>query len=231
MVVRPIGDNFAPYAAPNNLTDVIRRFRDRGLPDPLNTAVLESVGIPPSMTAFTLRALVFLGLMDESGNITTAFNQLRKATVDEYPPALAEIVRMAYVHVFTVANPAADDEVKISDAFRIYEPASQRQKMVRLFMGLCAEAGIVAQGSVKKRMSNSTQVRPRPPKGAPISTPPVNSEPVKAPGYAKTVTLRHDVGTVTLSVSVNPIELTGDDRQWFFEIVDRLNEYEGPPKS
>ena len=168
MIVRPLEGAFAPYASANSVLGVIHRFRERGLPDPLTSAALEQVGVKPSMTSFTLRALVFLGLIDEGGNISPAFNRLRQASAStgDYTTVLAEIIRKAYLKAFTVADPSVDGEDNITDAFRIYEPANQRTKMISLFMGLCQEAGIVAAGSVRKRRpmtptpSRSQRIRP-----------------------------------------------------------------------
>ena len=165
MVVKPLEDNFAPYSSAASVLSIMARFRDRGLPDPLTMTTLEQVGIKPSMASFTLRALVFLGLIDESGSISPAFHQLRQASENDYPSSLAEIIRKAYLRVFTVADPATDDEGKIVDAFRVYEPANQRDKMIRLFMGLCEKAGLIPAGSVRQRKATPRQPRPNPPPG------------------------------------------------------------------
>ena len=172
MVVKALDANFAPYASARSVIDVIKRFRERGLQDPLTATALEAVGVPPTMTSFSLRALVFLGLIDEGGNHTEAFNQLRRATSEEYPVVLQGIIRKAYLKVFTVADPAVDEEGKITDAFRVYEPANQRSKMIRLFMGLCEEASMVAKGSVRRRSAGTGGPRPKPPEVRPPPPPP-----------------------------------------------------------
>ena len=125
MVIKPLKGNFAPYSSAASVLSIMARFRDRGLPDPLTMTALEQVGIKPSMASFTLRALVFLGLIDESGSISPAIHQLRQASENDYPSSLAEIIRKAYRRIFTVADPATDDEGKIVDAFRVYDPANQ----------------------------------------------------------------------------------------------------------
>ena len=163
MVVKPLDSDFAPYSSASSVVSIIERFRARGLPDPLTITTLEQVGIKPSMASFTLRALVFLGLIDESGQISPGFHQLRQASENDYPNSLAEIVRKAYLRVFTVADPATDDEGKIIDAFRVYEPANQRDKMIRLFMGLCEKAGLIPAGSVRQRKAIPRQTRHNPP--------------------------------------------------------------------
>ena len=78
-----IDEHYAPYAPYKAVHDVIIRFRERGLPDPLTSSALEQVGIAPGMTARTLRALRFLGLVDEGGNRSETFDRLKKANTEE----------------------------------------------------------------------------------------------------------------------------------------------------
>lgn len=155
-------DHFAPYAPTKAVLAVFDRFRGPGLPDPVTNATLERIGIPSSNAPRTLQALRFLKLIDEGGNRLPAFNGLRQAKTEEYPGQLAEIVRAAYLPIFEIVDPATDSEVAISDAFRGYEPASTREKMVSLFMGLCRAAGIVTDKPVRR--SPSTPRRPSAPR-------------------------------------------------------------------
>lgn len=159
--------NFAPYAPTKAVTGVIDRYREVGLPNPLTTASLERVGVPASMGPRTLQALRFLGLIDEDGNRLESFEQLKRAKTDEYPAQLAEIVRAAYLPVFTVVDPATDTDTALADAFRGYEPGAQRQKMITLFRGLCSAAGIIEAthrptgGAPKKPTGGALAPRPK----------------------------------------------------------------------
>jgi hypothetical protein len=165
MAAEPI---FAPYAPAKAVLGVIDRFRDRGLPDPLTPGTLEQVGVPMSMAPRTLQALRFLGLVDEGGNRLDGFEQLRRAKTDEYPAALAEIVRAAYLPVFTIVDPATDADTTIADAFRGYEPGAQRGKMISLFRGLCIRAGLIQPttrpkgGAPKKPVGGALGPKPKP---------------------------------------------------------------------
>jgi hypothetical protein len=103
----------------------------------------------------------FLGLVDSRGGLTEAAERIRRASTEEYPGLLAEIIRAAYGPVFTVVDPAQDSEVKVADAFRQYDPAGQREKMVTLFLGLCEEAEIV-QKSERQSLRPVTPRRERP---------------------------------------------------------------------
>ena len=159
--------NFAPYAPAKAVLGVIQKFRDRGLPDPLTAGVLEQVGVPRSMSARTLQGLRFLGLIDEGGNRLPSFDNLQRAKTDEYPGQLAEIVRAAYLPVFTIVDPAVDTDTAIADAFRGYEPRAQRDKMIALFRGLCVEAAIMdarpraVGGAPKRQVGGALSMRSR----------------------------------------------------------------------
>jgi hypothetical protein len=163
-------EDYAPYAPYAAVHEVIQRYRDRGLADPITTAHLETIGIAPSMTPRTLRALRFLGLVDEGGNRLEAFERLKRASSDEYPAQLAEVVRAAYMPIFTIVDPAQDSDTAVADAFRRYEPSAQRDKMIALFRGLAQEAGIVPS----ERATVARIPRPRPesrPRAATARTP------------------------------------------------------------
>jgi hypothetical protein len=135
---RPI----APYAPLGNVLTVIRRLRERGIPVPVTKDTLTVLGIPEGNAPRTLQALKLLGLVAEDGGLSAPAERLRRASTDEYPETLAEVIREAYAPVFAVVDPATDTEVRVSDAFRQFDPATQRGRMVTLFLGLCAEAGI-----------------------------------------------------------------------------------------
>lgn len=174
---QPVSDpDYAPYAPYKAVHDVITRYREAGLPDPLTPANLESVGVAAGMTARTLRALRFLGLVDEEGGRLEPFQRLKRATTDEYPGQLAEIVRAAYVPVFAIVDPAIHGDTAIDDAFRRFEPSAQRGKMIALFRNLCEEAGIIKGGTNARqpvrRASDAQKAKP-----SPSVTPKRQSEP------------------------------------------------------
>jgi hypothetical protein len=167
-MVKPLEENYAPYTSARAIVDVIKRYRERGLPEPVTESALEQIGIPPSLLGLTFRALLFLALVDEGGFKTESFDQLRRASTEEYPNILAGIVRKAYLPVFTIVDPVQDDETAVADAFRRYDPANQRAKMVRLFMGLCQEAQIITRKTKRLRISSKLE-RPKIKAESPIS--------------------------------------------------------------
>jgi hypothetical protein len=144
-------EKIAPYAPFGCVITVIRRFREKGLPEPLTLQEVGRVGVSEGNASRTLQALKFLGLVDEEGYRTPAFQRLGRVSTGEYAEVFAEIVREAYYDVFTVIDPATATAIEVNDAFRSYHPKAQRARMVTLFKGLCREVGLIAGGPPETR--------------------------------------------------------------------------------
>ena len=156
-LTKALDENYMPYASAKSVIQVIRRYHERGLPEPLTAEILQQVGIPTSMYSPTFRTLLFLRLVDETGMRTGNFEDIRRSASDDYPATLAVIVKEAYSNIFMIIDPDQDDLTAITDAFRKYDPANQREKMVRLFVGLCEEAGIIQPGTHLTRTVRTTR--------------------------------------------------------------------------
>lgn len=160
-------DKPSPYAPPTAILDIIDRYRNRGLPSPVNADVLGRAGISDSLIARTLQALQTLDLIDEDGKPSATFEGIRRAPEGEYKKRLEEWLKGAYADVFTFVDPSKDDDTAIRDAFRNYQPIGQQARMVTLFQGLCAAAGLSRDKSQDVRPQRAT-----PPKRAPQKLPP-----------------------------------------------------------
>jgi len=141
----------APYAPPDTVLSLIRTYRGRGLQTPFTSDVLTRAGVPETLVVRVTQSLKLLDLIDESLNPTQDFEALRRVGEAEFPARLAALIKSAYAEVFQFVDPATDGDQRVRDAFRAFEPLGQLTRMVTLFMGLCAAAGIIPEGSTRKQ--------------------------------------------------------------------------------
>ena len=138
-----VHDATAPASGVVNVLSVIRRYRLRDFPRAFDQDALHHVGVPGLDVERTMHALKLLGLLDPDGTPTEAFARIRVAdSADSYAEAVAELLRSAYAPIFDETDPKAADEAELRSAFERYHPAEERERMVSLFIGLLAEAGL-----------------------------------------------------------------------------------------
>jgi hypothetical protein len=144
--VAVVTDGQAPYAPTPAVLAVIEAFRERSPKTPVTTDNITLIeGVSESIAPRTLQALKLLELLDDGGEPTAALMGLAQAGRNELPTRLAEVVQQAYAEVFSYRDPTTAEPADIQDVFRRYRPASMRDRMVRLFYGLCQSAGIIEQ--------------------------------------------------------------------------------------
>ncbi len=131
-----------PYGPPANVIAVLKRLRSRNLPEQIDSEYLRDASISEGTIGRTLFGLRFLGLINEAGFPTAALKSAHTSTDEEYAGILSGLIREAYKEVFNVVDPTEDGQDKILNVFRRYTPASQRDRMVIFFLGMCREAGI-----------------------------------------------------------------------------------------
>ncbi|QIB34790.1 DUF5343 domain-containing protein [Ancylobacter pratisalsi] len=139
-----------PYAPTVSVLSLVERFRNKGMPTPINAEVLSRAGISDSLNSRTLYALQCLDLIDAEGRPTQTFERLRLAPESEYRSCLVEWLNSAYADVLTYVDPARADETEIRDAFRGYNPVGQQDRMVTLFLGLFEAAGVISERKSKR---------------------------------------------------------------------------------
>lgn len=156
-------ESFRPYAAPANVLGFLARVRRRNLPETITNDFLRVAGIPEVVFGRVMQALRFLKLVHEDGRPTDTLVALSGATDAQYREVLEKVIREAYRTEFQVIDPSKDMQARIIDAFRQFQPRSQTERMVMLFLGLCREAGIpVLEAPRERLMHEKKPKRPKP---------------------------------------------------------------------
>jgi Family of unknown function (DUF5343) len=114
--------------------------------------MITTLSVPEGNATRTMQALRFLNLLDEEGYLTDSFKRLSNAPSDEYPGLLEQILRDAYQVPFNALKPATATDQQYVNAFRLYQPKAQRNRMITLFKGLCREAGLIPGGAPETLM-------------------------------------------------------------------------------
>jgi hypothetical protein len=141
---------WAPYAPSATVLHVIGHYRQRDVPPKIALNDLIQIGVPASLAPRTLPTLEFLGLVNEKGQTTEAFKALRFANNDEFPGVLAGILQAAYKDIFDHVDPGTATLAAVTNAFFPYSPGGQRDRMVSLFLGLVAAAGLPVKALPKQ---------------------------------------------------------------------------------
>ena len=142
-------DKPAPYPPAKTVLSIIRRHRERGFPAAIDADSLLRASIPETLIPRVLQSLRTLDLIDDSGMPTATFESIRLAPEAEYKKRLEDWLKGTYADIFSFVDPTKDGEIKIRDAFRGYQPVAQQARMVTLFIGLCTEAGLIAEKTAK----------------------------------------------------------------------------------
>lgn len=142
----------APYAPPTTILSVVEGYRDRGWPTPFTPDVLAKANVPESLVPRTIHSLKLLGLIDDTGEPTDVLREIQRAvTDDDARRRLGDHVREVYGEVFAFVDPSTDELQRVEGAFRSFRPSGQRRRMVTLFLGLCAWAGLVPEDAPARR--------------------------------------------------------------------------------
>lgn len=135
--------NGAPYAPVVCVLAAIDEHRSSRLRSPLTLAALIALGVSSGNAPRTLAALRFLGFVGDRNELTHQAESLRTVPAPEYRAFLQRVIRRAYKPILDQLDPRISNKANVREAFRVYEPQSQWDRMATLFIGLCKESGII----------------------------------------------------------------------------------------
>lgn len=212
-----------PYLSFATLLNQIERMEREGTPARIDRSYL--VGMAGGTRNQFKMGLRSLGLIDESDQVTDTLVRLAKHP-EGRQALLAEILRDRFPRLVSLDENATRgqlDEILAEYGLGV----DTRRKAASFYVAAATYAGILLSPHIRpaKGVNSAAARRPagtRRPRKRPAA-PPAPSAPSQ--GNAHSVQLRSG-GQVALSVSVNVMELSVDDREFIFHLIDKLRAYE-----
>jgi len=221
--------SFAPYVAFKTFLTALDVLA-QGLPNRLDRSVWPSFsgGTQSQM----LSAFRFLGLIDEQGNVQSTL----RALVDEKerrPVNLGAILETRYPKIATLARENASPK-QFEDAMGELSGRGTLRKAIAFFVPAAKYAGVPIPKSWQTRKKRGTgtashrktvrQKQEAKSSGAKQRLP----KTLHQDGTTKTVKLGSG-GTVSLSIAVDLMAMSVEDRNWVFDLIDKFAAYKYKP--
>lgn len=180
-----------------------------------------------------MAALRTFGLIDENRSVRPELVELAAGEPEQRKEKLARLVSRYYGRALEVSEQNGTEQ-QLHHCFRDnygIDGADTRRKAVTFFLHAARYAGIPLSAhfpSTRPGSGAPGQKRSRPKKkssaGSGTGSGGEVTDPTPRSGYEISVELETG-GTMQLTVDVNPLVLRGDDRAFFYEIVDKLADY------
>lgn len=135
----------APYVPVTTLRTFLERIRWVTTPKKVNKKLLDDYGISKPNQSALLSALKFLGLIENDGSPTSDFRRLQSSG-GEFRSSLEDVVRRSYSDLFVRFDVSRDDRESVANYFATHYSPATAKKATILFLDLCREIGIFAEG-------------------------------------------------------------------------------------
>jgi len=180
-----------------------------------------------------LTGMRFLGLINGDGKPTQAMHALAVKDEEARKSALAALLRERYANLFSLDLTKATPQELAEEMARSYAVGGDtKERAIRFFLSAVSYVGIPISPLLARVKGPSGPGGPRKrrpqPRGSRLidSTPePPPPTPPSTEGESVSITLKSG-GTLTLAASARFFELERGDRNFVFELLDKLKEYE-----
>ena len=194
------------------------------LPNRLDRSYLSSQA--GSVQTYLIAAFKAFDLIDDESR-PTGLKEFA-ANPEGGPGFIAGLLRQHYAPVVTLGQTkSTPDELEASFS-RTFPgiTGESRRKAIRFFLSAAAYANLSLSvlWKVPKVTSGSRKPSTRRKSPGSTSVPVTSTSPeASSSGYSTRVDVA--AGTVVLTVDVNPIQLLGEDREFVYGLIDRMNDY------
>lgn len=213
-----------PYLSFATLLNQIERMEREGTPARIDPSYL--VGMAGGTRSQFKMGLRSLGLIDETNQVTDTLVELA-GKPDDRPEILAGILRDRFPRLVGLGENATRgqlDEVLSEYGLGV----DTRRKAASFYVAAASYAGIPLSPHIRPAKgvnSAGAQRRVRRSRKRPAAPTTPSAQSVAPQGDTHSLRLRSG-GQVTLSVSVNVMQLSVEDRNFVFHLIDKLKEYE-----
>lgn len=194
----------------------------QGMPPTLDRSVWPSFS--GGIQSQTLGAFKFLGLVKEDGEVEPILRLLVDAKGDERKTVLAEIIQNKYAGALRLAGKNASFN-QLLELFRGYGvQGGTLERAIRFFLDACEYTDLKCSplwAKAKKTFRKQSKKEEQQSKYKPFE---VSTPDGEVKSSVKTVNLKSG-GTLSLSLSIDIVALSKEDRDWLFGIIDELNAY------
>jgi len=224
----------APYIAFSTFTTALSNLKAHGLPTRLDRSVFTSFA--GAVQGQVLSAFKFMGLIDQQGNVQNDLSLLVQADDDGRKPILKALLPKRYKEVFAIDLTKASP-LQVSEEIKRYNvTGATHARAVRFFLKAAQYAGLPMSnrlssktrsgGPHKKRsvLKRNGQLETKDAlQGGQLAVKIGRAETDQ--GESKTIQLRTG-GSLTLVLSVKFVGLDVEDRNFVFELIDKMSSYE-----
>lgn len=220
-----------PYIAFKTITTLIERMAREEPPDRIDKSYLDNFS--GGYQTQVLAALHSLRFLDSEGHLSDRLKALVKGGEPERKALVAQITREFYADVLRLGTNATQQQ--LLEAFSAMSPkvtGDTRRKAIAFFLNACQYGGVPVSRHWKTprvpptgKRSAATGKGGQLPKGSTDDQAETEDQaPIPTPN-TRSLVLRSG-GRITLSLSVDLFSLRGEDRDFVFDLIDKMSAYE-----
>jgi Family of unknown function (DUF5343) len=223
----------AVYAPWQTFVNSLNQLKN-GVPSQIDRTVFP--GMAGAVQSQLFAGFKFLGLMDDLGKPKERLHALATADDEKRKVLVAEMLKERYDKLFALdlkQSTLAQVLQVLADSYGV--GGDTREKALRFFLAAAEFSGVELSSYIlgakrssgpRKKRGNGTPTSRQPRITADEAVDEFEEVETAPAGTSKTISLKSG-GTVTVSASLDVFSLKPDDRAFVFDLIDKLNAYEG----